>query len=92
MYAPWNQAHASDEPRSRLQHQRSLITFVHDPVVIANPDLANRYGGLPSLPALLIDRNGKIAESHAGMMEKDAFESKIKALVHEDLRRTPVSR
>ena len=54
------------------------------PVVIGNQDLANRYGGLPSLPmTLLIDRNGKIAESHAGMVDKDAFENKIKALLHE---------
>jgi len=54
------------------------------PIVIANQDVANRYGGLPSLPmTLLIDRNGKIAESHAGMVDKDAFENKIKALLHE---------
>jgi peroxiredoxin len=54
------------------------------PVVIANQDLANRYGGLPSLPVtLLIDRNGKIAELHAGMVDKDAFENKIKALLRE---------
>jgi peroxiredoxin len=54
------------------------------PVVIGTQDLANRYGGLPSLPmTLLIDRNGKIAESHAGMVDKDAFENKIKALLHE---------
>jgi cytochrome c biogenesis protein CcmG/thiol:disulfide interchange protein DsbE len=54
------------------------------PVVIGNQDLASRYGGLPSLPmTLLIDRNGKIAESHAGMVDKDAFENKIKALLHE---------
>ncbi|HEY2168151.1 MAG TPA: TlpA disulfide reductase family protein [Candidatus Angelobacter sp.] len=54
------------------------------PVVIANQDLVNRYGGLPSLPmTLLIDRNGKIVESHAGMVDKDAFENKIKALLHE---------
>jgi hypothetical protein len=32
---------------------------------------------------LLIDRNGKIAESHAGMVDKYAFENKIKALLHE---------
>lgn len=54
------------------------------PVVIANQDLANRYGGLPSLPmTLLIDRNGKISESQAGMVDKDAFENKIKALLHD---------
>jgi hypothetical protein len=32
---------------------------------------------------LLIDRDGKIAESHAGMVDKDAFENKIKMLLHE---------
>jgi len=54
------------------------------PVVIGNHDVANRYGGLPSLPmTLLIDRSGKIAESHAGMVDKDAFENEIKALLHE---------
>jgi peroxiredoxin len=53
------------------------------PVVIADQDLASRYGGLPSLPmTLLIDRSGKIAEAHAGMVDKDAFENRIKALLH----------
>ena len=53
-------------------------------VVIGNQELATKYGGLTSLPmTLLIDRSGKIAESHAGMMNKDAFENKIKALLHE---------
>ena len=54
------------------------------PVVIASPDLTTRYGGLPSLPVtLLIDRDGKIAESHAGMVDKDVFEKKIKTLLLE---------
>jgi peroxiredoxin len=54
------------------------------PVVIANQDLTTRYGGLPSLPmTLLIDRDGNIAESHAGMVDKDAFENKIKTLLRQ---------
>jgi hypothetical protein len=36
---------------------------------------------------LLIDRDGKIAESRAGMVDKDAFEDKIKAL----LRQSPAN-
>ena len=53
-------------------------------VAIANQDLADRYGGLPSLPmTLLIDRNRKIAESHAGMVDNDTFENRIKGLLHE---------
>ncbi len=52
------------------------------PVVIANQELTSRYGGLPSLPVtLLIDRDGKIAESHAGMVDKDVFEKKINTLL-----------
>ena len=54
------------------------------PVVIGNQDLASRYGGLPALPmTLLIDRDGKIAESHAGMVDKDAFEKKITTLLQQ---------
>ena len=53
------------------------------PVVIGTQEVANEYGGLPSLPmTLLIDRRGNIAESHAGMVNKDEFEKKIKALLH----------
>ena len=57
---------------------------INYPVVIATPQLANEYGGLPSLPVtLLIDRSGNIAESHAGMVNKDEFENKIKQLLHQ---------
>jgi peroxiredoxin len=53
------------------------------PVVIGTHSLANRYGGLPSLPmTLLIDRDGKIAEWHPGMVEKDKFENELKVLLH----------
>jgi peroxiredoxin len=53
------------------------------PVVIGTQEVANAYGGLPSLPmTLLIDRTGNIAESHAGMVNKDEFEKKIKQLLH----------
>ena len=54
------------------------------PVVIADQDLAKRYGGLPFLPmTLLIDRDGKIAEAHPGVVDKHAFENTIKALLKE---------
>ena len=53
------------------------------PVVIGTHSSANRYGGLPSLPmTLLIDRDGKIAEWHPGMVEKDKFENELKVLLH----------
>ena len=51
------------------------------PVVIGNQDLAKQYG-VGELPVtLLIDRNGKIAESHAGMVDKSAFEADIQDLL-----------
>ena len=57
---------------------------VNYPIVIGNQDLANRYGGITSFPlTLLIDRNGKIAESHAGMVDKSTFENEIKTLLQE---------
>ena len=53
------------------------------PVVIGDQSLGNKFG-LTNMPlTLLIDRNGKIAVSHAGMVDKDAFEAKIKALLRE---------
>lgn len=50
-------------------------------VVVGNPDLAKLYD-VDSMPmTLLIDRDGKIAASHVGMVDKDAFESEIQKLV-----------
>ena len=51
------------------------------PVVIGNEDLARRYS-LTEMPlTLLIDRQGKIAFSHAGLVDKDAFEGELRTLV-----------
>lgn len=51
------------------------------PVVIGNDGLAKQYN-LTSMPmTLLIDRDGKIALSHTGIVDKDNFESHIRALL-----------
>ncbi|HKV82677.1 MAG TPA: TlpA disulfide reductase family protein [Candidatus Sulfotelmatobacter sp.] len=54
------------------------------PVVIGNDDLGEQFGvtNMPLTP--LIDRNGKIADLHAGVVDKDSFESKIRSLLHEN--------
>ena len=50
-------------------------------IVVGNEGLAKEYG-VDNLPVtLLIDRDGKIAVSHAGMVEKEAFEKEIQALI-----------
>lgn len=53
------------------------------PVVIGSDDLGEEFG-LVNMPlTLLIDRNGNIAESHAGLVDKESFEAKIRTLLQE---------
>jgi thioredoxin-related protein len=52
-----------------------------------NEDLAQRYG-LTNMPlTLLIDRQGKIACTHAGLVEKNAFEGELRTLVEDHAAR-----
>jgi thiol-disulfide isomerase/thioredoxin len=54
------------------------------PIVVGDLAFANRFGSIAALPVtLLIDRKGRIAEFHAGKVEKDAFEADIRRLVAE---------
>ena len=56
-------------------------TAMKYPVVIGSDSLAKQYN-LTSMPmTLLIDRDGRIAVSHSGMVEKDDSESKIRSLL-----------
>ena len=56
-------------------------------VVIGNEDLAKLYA-VDNLPVtLLIDRTGNIAVSHAGMVDKAAFENEIRALLQDSQKR-----
>jgi peroxiredoxin len=53
------------------------------PVVIGNDDLGAQFGLLNMPLTLLIDRDGNIAESHAGVVDKDSFEAKIRGLLQQ---------
>jgi cytochrome c biogenesis protein CcmG/thiol:disulfide interchange protein DsbE len=56
-------------------------TKINYTIVVGNEELAKKYGA-DSLPVtLLIDRDGKIAESHAGMVDKAAFEKDVQTIV-----------
>jgi peroxiredoxin len=56
---------------------------VNYPIVIGNQPLADRFG-LDGMPlTALVDRDGKIADVHLGVVEKDATEKKIQALLQE---------
>jgi peroxiredoxin len=51
-------------------------------ILQGNDAIAELYGGVDALPTtFLIDRDGKIAETHAGLAGKDDFEDGIKKLV-----------
>ena len=56
------------------------------PIVIGNDELARKYD-VPGLPVtVLIDRAGRIAESHVGLVDKAAWEKRIQALLQEPAR------
>ncbi len=51
-------------------------------ILQGNDSIAQLYGGVDALPTtFLIDRDGKIAETHAGLTGRDDFEDGIKKLV-----------
>jgi cytochrome c biogenesis protein CcmG/thiol:disulfide interchange protein DsbE len=52
-------------------------------IVVGTEELSGQYG-VSELPVtLLIDRDGKIADAHTGMVERDAFDKEIQALLKE---------
>jgi cytochrome c biogenesis protein CcmG/thiol:disulfide interchange protein DsbE len=55
---------------------------VNYPIVVGDEPLAQLYGGLDSLPTtLLIDREGRIAATHVGLVAKNDYESEIRILL-----------
>jgi cytochrome c biogenesis protein CcmG/thiol:disulfide interchange protein DsbE len=53
------------------------------PVVLGDSDVADRYGIAAVPVTLLIDRNGKIAAKHYGVVDKAGLESEIRKLLKE---------
>jgi cytochrome c biogenesis protein CcmG/thiol:disulfide interchange protein DsbE len=52
-------------------------------IAVGDAKVAERYG-VSSMPlTLLIDRHGRVADSHVGIVEKDAWEQKIRELLAE---------
>lgn len=72
---------------------KSVRPFLQDhninyPIVVGDWGTMGKSFGFDSLPAtLLIDRNGKIAEFHVGMVDKEAFEADIRTLLKESAKR-----
>lgn len=61
-------------------------------VVIGKWDEMAKRFGFDQLPVtLLIDREGRIADSHTGMIDKDAFEKEIQILLKESTSSKPAN-
>ena len=54
---------------------------VNYPVVLADDELSTQYDVTALPKTLLIDRDGKIAASHVGLVDKGEFEKQIQALL-----------
>jgi peroxiredoxin len=53
-------------------------------VVLGDDEITRIYGGLESLPTtLIIDKAGRIAAAHVGLVEKKTYEKELKALIAE---------
>jgi cytochrome c biogenesis protein CcmG/thiol:disulfide interchange protein DsbE len=53
------------------------------PVLVADPQVLQPYE-ITNLPmTLLIDRHGRIADAHVGVVDKDRWEQEIRELLHE---------
>jgi peroxiredoxin len=51
-------------------------------VVLGNDRVAQEYGGVDSLPTtFVIDRDGRIASTHVGLVSRRAYEDEIKQLL-----------
>jgi peroxiredoxin len=68
---------------------KSVTPFLRDkglnyPVVIGTEAVASRYGGVDGLPStFLLDREGRIAADHTGMIDKAGCEKEIQQLLAE---------
>jgi peroxiredoxin len=51
-------------------------------LVIGNDQLADLYGGVESLPtSFIIDKEGRVAKAHVGLVSKSDYENEIKELL-----------
>ena len=51
-------------------------------VVVGSNEVSKSYGGVDSLPTtFIIDRDGRIAFVHTGLVSKDTYEKEIRSLL-----------
>lgn len=75
-----------DEDGWKIVKPFATAKGMHYPIVLGNADLTQRYG-VDAMPrTLLIDRSGRIAFSHSGVIDRTAFETEIRSLLAEPVR------
>jgi len=56
---------------------------VNYPVIMGDKQITRLYGGMNSLPAtVIVDRSGRVAANHVGLISHDDFESGIRAMLN----------
>jgi peroxiredoxin len=71
-----------DEDGWKVVRPYMEATKINYGVAIGNDELAQKYGGVGALPeSLLIDRDGRIAARHVGMVSKSNYESELVQLL-----------
>jgi len=79
---------AMDEDGWKSVQPYVRTTKMNYPVVVGDAAVARQFGAAENLPVtLLIDRQGKIAESHTGVVDRDAWERRIRELLDAGIRR-----
>lgn len=74
---------------------KSVKPFLHEHkinyrIVLGTSESAKQFGADKGMPvSVLIDRDGKIADLHPGMVDKDAFEREIQVLLKEPSKNSP---
>lgn len=62
---------------------------INYPIVIGTLDSAKQFGADKGMPvSVLVDRDGKVADIHPGIVDKAAFEREIQSLLNERTKRT----
>jgi peroxiredoxin len=52
-------------------------------IVLGNDSVATMYGGIESLPTtFVLDRDGRIASTHIGLVSKSDYENEIQQLIN----------
>jgi cytochrome c biogenesis protein CcmG/thiol:disulfide interchange protein DsbE len=73
----------ADTPQD-IQHVKDVASELHInyPVVIADPELVETYGGVPALPTtFVLNTSARVVQKHTGLYSTEDFENEIRSLL-----------